>query len=83
MPTVRRIDGFRLLILFPPREHGPAHVHVVKGDGLCKIELARGRHAQRTVAIDGMKAVDVRRAERIVREHTDTLLIEWEKIHDD
>ena len=81
MPTVLRFDGFRVLILFPPREHPPAHVHVVKGDGLCVIELARGSKAQRTVKVVDMNSADVRRAERIVADHTTLLLNEWRTIH--
>ena len=30
MPIVFRLDGFEVVILLPPREHGPAHVHVTK-----------------------------------------------------
>lgn len=33
VPTVLRVDGFRVVIYLPPREHDPPHVHVWKGDG--------------------------------------------------
>ena len=63
MPTVFRVGSFRVLILFPPREHSPAHVHVVNADGLVVIELATEQRPQRTMREDGMKKADVRRAE--------------------
>lgn len=80
MPTVLRVDGFRVMILFPPREHPPAHVHVVKGDGTVVIELAVGVVPQRVREIHAMNRADVRRAEEIVAEHTNMLLTKWREI---
>jgi hypothetical protein len=82
MPTILREDGFRILILLPPREHPPAHVHVVKHDGLVVIRLAIGDLPQATIRVAGeMKAPDLRRAERIVAENTPALLARWRQIH--
>ena len=83
MPTVPRVGAFRVIILFPPREHGPAHVHVVTADGLARIDLARQDIPQQTSRVDGMKQSDVRKAERIVSANTDYLLAERRKIHGD
>jgi len=81
VPTVLRSAGFRVLVLFPPREHSPAHVHVVNADGLVVIELGTGRRSQRTVRARGMKTSDVQRAERLVSENTAALLEAWRSIH--
>jgi hypothetical protein len=76
-----RTDGFRVLILFPPREHPPPHVHVVNGDGIAVIYLSTARHAQRTDRVEGMSRRDARRAERLVRKHSAFLLNKWRAIH--
>jgi hypothetical protein len=83
MPTVLRVDGFRVVILFPPREHGPAHVHVINADGVAVIYLASSDVAQFTERVEGMKRSDARTAERIARDNTPYLLEEWGKIHGD
>jgi hypothetical protein len=82
MPTVLRVSGFRVVILFPPREHKPAHVHVISATGVVVITLANAREGtpQLIRKIDGMSRADVRRAERIVAEHADVLWTEWRRI---
>ena len=42
MPTVLHRDGFRVVIWLPPREHGPAHVHVFARGGECEFWIAPG-----------------------------------------
>lgn len=81
VPTVLRELGFRVLILFPPREHPPPHVHVVKGEGVAVIRLERGDIPQRTLRVDGLTARERSVAERIVRRHTEHLMSEWRRIH--
>lgn len=81
MPTVLRANGFRVLILFPPREHPPPHVHVVRSDGLVVIRLENGPEPQRTLRIEGMSAAERRKAEQIVEEHTTLLMDAWRRIH--
>ena len=83
VPTVLRVDGFRVLILFPPREHPPPHVHVVNADGLVVIRLAQAGSVQRTLRREGMKASDVRRAETVVKQNAAYLLARWREIHGD
>jgi hypothetical protein len=39
MPTVLRVDGFRIVIFASQREHGPAHVHVFHSGEEVVIEL--------------------------------------------
>lgn len=81
MPTVLRVNGFRVLILFPPREHPPPHVHVVRDDGLVVIRLKNGPEPQQTIRVDGMRAAERRKAEQIVKENTKILMDEWRRIH--
>ena len=37
MPTVLRIEGFR--VFFFSDEHMPSHIHIEKGEGYARIEL--------------------------------------------
>jgi hypothetical protein len=83
MPTVLRVDGFRVIIFLPPREHDPAHVHIVKANGEIVIELASDDEPQRIRDVYGMKGPDAIRAFRIVEEHSTMLWTEWRKYHGD
>jgi len=83
MPTVLRVDGFRAIIFLPPREHGPAHVHVLKANGEIVIELATDDEPQRVRDVYGMTGRDVIRAFRIVEDHSAMLWTEWRKYHGD
>ena len=81
MPTGLRVGGFRVVILLPPREHRPPHVHVRNADGEVVIVLAAdgGRQSVREVA--GMRSRDVVTAFRIVEEHAGYLLERWGEFH--
>ena len=81
MPTDLRVGKFRVLILFPPREHAPPHVHVVSAGGIAVITLAHNANKQRTMRLEGMTRADARQAERIVADHTTQLLEQWRLIH--
>jgi hypothetical protein len=72
MPTVLRVDGFRLS--FFAGDHEPAHVHCDNGDGVAIIEIASG-NIRRTLG--NIREKDVRRAETIVAEHRDYLQRAW------
>ena len=77
MPTVFRVDGFQIRIYHPPREHAPAHVHVLKGAGEVSVNLA-------PVAVRkeyGMRAADIVRAVRIVEANVNTLRAKWRAMH--
>ena len=76
MPIVLRVDGFEVVILLPPREHGPAHVHVTKAGELVVINLG-----VISIRKARMGAPNVRAALRIVAEHRDHLRTEWKRIH--
>lgn len=77
MPTIFRLDGFVVLVLNPPREHGPAHVHVAKAGGEVLINIP----AVAIREVRGMKPADVRRAVAIVAERVDDCVAKWEEIH--
>jgi len=81
MPTILSIGGFRILVLLPPREHGPAHVHVIKDEGVAVIELSyRGRH-QCLTKVKDMRTPDVVKAFRLVEQHTTQLIEAWRRYH--
>lgn len=77
MPTVLRVDGFDVVILLPPREHGPAHVHVRKAGG--EVVIVLSSLAVRTV--EGMRSADAVTAVGIVTNHKGELLTAWRKHH--
>ncbi len=81
MPTVLRVDGFRIVIYLPPREHEPPHVHVWKAGGEVVIELATPRRRQTIRSVTHMRTLDVVKAFRIVEEHVEYLLDRWGDYH--
>ncbi len=82
MPTVLVVDGFQVRIYLAPREHGPAHVHVVKaGAGEVVVNLGDEDTGAAVRNVGGMSGRDARRAFRIVEEHRQQLLDEWRRIH--
>ena len=81
MPTVLRVDGFRVVIYLPPREHEPAHVHVWKDDAEVVIDVATARRRQTIRSVSRMRTADVVKAFRIVEENADYLLTCWRQYH--
>jgi Domain of unknown function (DUF4160) len=82
MPTIIRVDGFRVVIY--PNDHIPAHVHVVKGSGEVRIDLGsiEAEILPSIMSISGkISDKDVVKALRLVAEHQSELLDEWGKIH--
>ncbi|WP_238332800.1 DUF4160 domain-containing protein [Acetobacter sp. DmW_136] len=76
MPTLLRINGFRVVIY--TADHVPMHVHVISADGEAVIEI--GRKA-RLIRAGGMKDKVIQEALVIVQDHTEMLAEAWEKIH--
>lgn len=60
-----------------PNDHPPAHVHVIRAEGLVVVDLLTLNIRE---AYD-MKPKDVRRACEIVEENRGTFLLEWRRIH--
>ena len=91
MSTVVTVGAFRVRVLNPPREHGPAHVHVVKGRGrgggevlvnLGEPQTRGGAWGSVSVReVRRLSDADVVRAVEVVQDHLDKLREEWVKIH--
>jgi hypothetical protein len=81
MPTVLRQNGFLVRIYLPPREHPPAHVHVMRGSTEVVIDLRSGCEPPRIREVRGMPDRDVVRAYRIVDEWGDELMKWWRRYH--
>lgn len=77
MPTLLRVGGFDVVILLPPREHGPAHVHVRKAGSEVVIVLS----SLVVLKVEGMRSADVVIAVGIVANHRGELLAAWRKHH--
>ena len=74
MPTVLRVSGFRFHF-YSDEGNEPPHIHVDAGDGECKFWLSPVALANSR----GMKAVEIRKVERLVYEHQSFL---WEHYRD-
>ena len=82
MPAVLRQDGFRVVIYLPPREHGPAHVHVFRGiDEELIVWLGSSESPPHVGESCGMTSNDIRRAFRIVELEQARLLDHWRQFH--
>ena len=91
MPTVVTSGPFRIRVLNPPREHGPAHVHVVHGPGRGTSEALVNLGAPAETGgpwgnvslreVKGMRSNDVVHAVRLVHEHRVELRRAWIKLH--
>lgn len=82
MPTVLVRDGFHVRIYFPPREHTPPHVHVVRAGAEIVIALGSGNNAPTILEVYRMRVRDVVRAYRIVEMNQEQLLEDWRRFHE-
>ncbi len=81
VPTVLRCAGFHVRILLPPREHGPAHVHVYRAGGAVTIDLPDGELPLRIRGVSGMRDADIMVTARLVEDHVEFLHEQWKAIH--
>jgi hypothetical protein len=81
MPTVLQADGFKVRILLPPREHGPPHVHVDRGDGQVVILLPSKTGPCGIRTVYRMRNADVVAAFRLVERNAALLLAAWRQHH--
>ena len=79
MPTVLRQRGFDIRIRTD--DHGPPHVHVLKGGEEIVILLAIGSDDPKIRENRGMSRPNIRRGMDLVTVNNDALLSEWRKIH--
>ena len=76
MPTLVRRDGFEIRIY--TLDHPPPHVHAFKAGAVLKIDLST---CMVTEIVGDISDRDVGRAERLVADHAQMLLLEWTKLH--
>lgn len=76
MPTLLRINGYRVVIY--PADHEPMHVHVINAGGEAVIEI--GQEA-RLIRSGGMKEKAIQEARVIVQNNAAMLAEAWEEIH--
>ena len=81
MPTIVDRDGFKIRLLLPPREHGPAHVHVYRAGGVAVIDLPDGAHTLSVRKVSNMRDADVVAAFRLVEANVGLLLSAWRRYH--
>jgi hypothetical protein len=72
MSTLLIKDGFKFF--FYANEHEPRHIHVVKGDGYFKVELAN-----LVISNDHMKPKELKKALVIVETHKNRFLRQWDE----
>jgi hypothetical protein len=70
-----RVGRFRITIYL--NDHPPPHVHVSHGGRTAKIYL----DADRAPDSDGLRWIETTRMRRVVDEHFEYLLAEWNRIH--
>ncbi len=75
MPTVLRIDGWRVVIY--PNDHSPAHVHVI-GPGWVVVVNLVGPEVREAI---GCSRTHTRHVLSVVEEHRHTLLEVWRQYH--
>ena len=73
MPTILRIDGFRLLF-YSNEGNEPCHIHVKKGNGNAKIWLEPSIQAQ---YFYGFTAKEIKVIRKIIEEHENLLKEKW------
>lgn len=76
MPTLLRINGFRVVIY--TADHEPMHVYVINAEGEAVIVI--GRKA-RLIRSGGMKDKSIQNALEIVQDNAGMLAEAWETIH--
>jgi hypothetical protein len=81
MPVVLREKGFQVRIFLPTREHGPAHVHIIREGGEVVVVLNTPEQGMSVREVRGMRPADVRQAVAIVEVNADYLRQQWRKYH--
>lgn len=76
---VYEVDGFKVYIYLPPREHGPGHVHVLKAGSEVVVQIGTGAPLEPYRVFGAMKGADVVRAVGIAEAVEEHLLEEWRK----
>lgn len=80
MPTILRLDGFRVVIY--PNDHSPAHVHVISKTAEAVFELHCGEGPVTVRESYNLKKRELRRLMNELDLQLSLLCDEWENIHD-
>jgi hypothetical protein len=80
VPTVLRFSGLRVLIY--PRDHRPAHVHVVGGGRAAVLNLRCPSGPPELRENYGFGRADIARIAGTLAGSLSTLCLEWERIHE-
>jgi hypothetical protein len=75
MPTVLRINGWRVVVYL--NDHPPAHVHVLGPGWMVVIDVIR-LDAREVI---GCEERDARQVLRVIAEHQAALLEAWRRMH--
>jgi len=76
MPTVLRLNGFRMVIY--TADHDPMHVHAIHSNGEAVIGISS---APRVIRSGGLTDKELKIACTIVKDHAEMLASAWEDIH--
>lgn len=71
MPVVLRFGRFKVVIY--PKDHAPAHVHVLADGAEAKFDIKTGK----CVAVYGFSSRTVSQLSKIVLENTDLMMEAW------
>ena len=80
MPTVLFINGWKFRFYSNERNE-PPHIHVLKAERECKYWLDAERFEVREAFSYAMSPRDTREVRRLVFEHFDYLVAEWQRFH--
>ena len=72
MPTLLNKNGFKFF--FYANEHEPKHIHVIKGEGFAKVELASLKVVQ-----NYLKPKDLKIALEIIKENQSNFIRIWDE----
>ena len=79
MPTILSVEGYLVRIYL--NDHLPRHVHVIKDDGECVVNLVGKNGNPELREFYNLKGKEVAKAIEIVQENQAELLIQWKTIH--
>jgi len=79
VPSIFRELGFSGVLYF--NDHGPVHVHMIKGDTECVVEIAPDGSVSVLKVSRHMKDQEVALALAIAEAHADLILATWRTYH--
>jgi hypothetical protein len=80
MPTILLLRGWRFFFYADERNE-PIHIHARKGDMDCKYWLDSENYEIREAFSYSMSPKDYREVRKIIFEHFEYIVAEWQKFH--